>query len=166
MSIPQRYVPKSLSRKDSKKQLRNILKSRNAYDRGIYFQRPKVKSFHSKPSKHVLNARKTYKIENIRPTQELSEKTGCSLPALKSIVNKGEGAYYSSGSRPNQTAESWGYARLASAITGQNASVVDYHILEKGCKKNSLALKLANRLRKTCKNKKKCLRSSQKYKKK
>ena len=63
--------------------------------------------------------------------------------SLKDIVSKGEGAYYSSGSRPNQTAKSWGYARLASSITGGNASVVDMHILEKECSNNSKALKLA-----------------------
>ena len=45
------------------------------------------------------------------------------------------GAYFSSGSRPNQTPHSWGYARLASSITGNNASIVDYKILKKGCKK-------------------------------
>ena len=53
------------------------------------------------------------------------KKTGCSIEALKKIVNKGEGAYYSSGSRPNQTSHSWGYARLASAITGGKAAAVD-----------------------------------------
>ena len=72
---------------------------------------------------------------------------------LEQIVNKGRGAYYSSGSRPNQTAESWGLARLASAVTGGNASIVDYHILKSGCKKTSKALKLAN---KTCKKQGKC----------
>ena len=68
------------------------------------------------------------------------------MQALKKIVNKGEGAYYSSGSRPNQTPQSWGYARLASALTAGNASRVDYDILEKGCGKNSRALKMARKL--------------------
>ena len=60
-------------------------------------------------------------------------------------MNKGRGAYYSSGSRPNQSAESWGLARLASAITGGNASKIDYGILESGCKPNSPALLLAQK---------------------
>jgi hypothetical protein len=63
-------------------------------------------------------------------------------------VKKGEGAYYSSGSRPNQTPQSWAYARLASAITGGKASLVDYSILEKGCDPRKKALKLANLSRK------------------
>ena len=53
--------------------------------------------------------------------------------------------HFSSGSRPNQTAESWGLARLASSITGAKASVIDNHILEEGCKKNSKALKLSRK---------------------
>jgi len=60
-------------------------------------------------------------------------------------VKKGEGAYYSSGSRPNQTAQSWGYARLASALTGGPSSVIDYHILRDGCASNSRPLKMARR---------------------
>jgi hypothetical protein len=85
-----------------------------------------------------------YNVERIRPTQELARKTKCSIAALKQIVKKGEGAYYSSGSRPNQTAKSWGYARLASAITGGKASAVDYDILSRGCDhRSSRAYKLA-----------------------
>jgi hypothetical protein len=72
---------------------------------------------------------------------------------LEKILSKGRGAYFSSGSRPNQSAESWGLARLASAITGGNASTVDYKILVEGCKPSSKALKLA---RKTCKKRNKC----------
>jgi hypothetical protein len=73
----------------------------------------------------------------------LAKKTGCSLEALQHIVKKGEGAYFSSGSRPNQTGLSWGYARLASSITGGKASAVDYSILKTGCKRDSKALRLA-----------------------
>jgi hypothetical protein len=73
-------------------------------------------------------------MKEILPNKELAAKTGCSVSALKAIVRKGEGAYYSSGSRPNQTPQSWGIARLASAITGGKASKVDFHIL-KECNK-------------------------------
>ena len=58
------------------------------------------------------------------------------------FFKKGEGAYYSSGSRPNQTARSWGIARLASAITGGKSSKVDYHLL-KQCNHTKKAYKLA-----------------------
>jgi len=145
MSIPQRYIPKSLSESDTLKQYKNILKSRKLYTRGKYYKRPKVKTFKSKKSNHVANAKRIYDIEHFGANRELSRKTHCSLKTLKKIVNKGRGAYYSSGSRPNQTPDSWGIARLASAVTGGKASVVDYKLLEEGCAKNSLALKLARR---------------------
>ena len=108
-----------------------------------YFTRKKVNSFKSKKSKHILKAEKIYNIKSLKLNSELSKKTKCSLASLRQIIKKGQGAYYSSGSRPNQTAHSWAYARLASAISGGNASKVDYHILKKGCKSSSKALRLA-----------------------
>ena len=53
------------------------------------------------------------------------------MSALKEVVKKGMGAYYSSGSRPNQTAESWGKARMYSYIMGGPTRKVDNHITEK-----------------------------------
>ena len=82
-------------------------------------------------------------MEAISPNEELARKTGCSLAALEKIVNKGQGAYYSSGSRPNQTSQSWGLARLASALTSGKAAAVDYDILEKGRDHKKTAFKLA-----------------------
>jgi len=67
---------------------------------------------------------------------------------LKDIVRKGEGAYYSSGSRPNQTAQSWGLARLASALTSGKAAAIDFDILDKGCDHNKKAFILANKAKK------------------
>jgi hypothetical protein len=99
-------------------------------------------------SKHILNARKIYNIKNITPNKELSLKTGCKISALKQIVKKGEGAYYSSGSRPNQTPQSWGLARLASSLTSGKAAAVDYDIITKGCNHNKKAFILANKSRK------------------
>lgn len=141
--ITLRYLPKKLSKKDKQKQYKMLLKSRKMYKKGIYVSRAPVSSFKSKPSKHIRNAMKIYGVDKIRVDNELAQATGCSVNSLSQIVNKGEGAYYSSGSRPNQTAQSWGIARLASALTSGKAAAVDYKILEKGCKKTSKALKLA-----------------------
>ena len=88
------------------------------------------------------------KIQQITPNNELAKKTGCSLSTLNQIVRKGEGAYFSSGSRPNQTAQSWGLARLASAITAGKAAAVDYSILDKGCDHKKKAFLLAKKSRK------------------
>ena len=151
--VPVRYLPKILTNKDRKQQTKNLIKSRKLYKKKQYFKRPTIKSFKSRRSRHLANARELYNVENVYPTTELAKVTQCKLSALKKIVNKGEGAYYSSGSRPNQTPESWGIARLASALTGGNAAIVDYHILHDGCKPTSMALKLAT---KTCKKQNKC----------
>jgi len=144
-SVPKRYIPKGLTKKDKKKQREMLKKSRKMYKKGKYYTRRKVKSFKSKKSGHITKAQKIYKIDKIYPSKELANKTACSVDALKKIVKKGEGAYFSSGSRPNQTAQSWGYARLASAITGGKSAAVDYNILEKGCEMESEALRLAKK---------------------
>jgi Family of unknown function (DUF5824) len=145
IKVPIRYLPKRLTKSDRTKQSKNLLKSRKLYKKGIYFTRPQVKSFHSKQSSHITDAQRMYGVEKVAPTAELSKATGCSIEALKKIVSKGEGAYFSSGSRPNQTAQSWGYARLGSAITSGKAAVIDYGILEEGCKPGSKALTMAKR---------------------
>ena len=139
ITIPQRYIPKHLSKKDKNIIRRELKKSRKQYKKRKYHTRKIVKSFKSKTSSHILKARNMYKTQKIAPTKELAKKTGCSLKGLRSIKKKGMGAYYSSGSRPNQTAQSWGYARLASAITGGKSAAVDFHIIEKECKKEGKA---------------------------
>ena len=72
-------------------------------------------------------------------------KTGCTIGVLRKIVSKGEGAYFSSGSRPNQTAQSWGLARLASSITGGKSAAVDYEIIKNGCNHMKRAFKMATK---------------------
>ena len=148
MKINLRYLPKRLSRRDKKLQGRELLKSRKLYRKGIYYTRKNVSSFKSKKSPHIIKAEKMYNVKKIGATNELSKATGCSKSSLAKIINKGAGAYYSSGSRPNQTAQSWGIARLASAITAGKAAAVDYNILEKGCNTKSKALTLAKKAKK------------------
>ena len=142
-----RYLPKQLSKKDRKLQSKMLKFSRKTYKKGQYFTRKKLSSFHSSKSPHIIKAEKMYSVDKINPTPELARKTQCSVRALAKIVNKGAGAYFSSGSRPNQTAQSWGLARLASAITGGKAAAVDYNILKEGCAAGSKALRLASRVK-------------------
>jgi len=143
MNVPIKYLPKRLTKKDRKKLKKELKKSRKGYKKGKYVTRKKVQSFKSKKSQHILNAERIYKLKNLSVNKELVKKTGCSSKSLNTIIKKGQGAYYSSGSRPNQTAHSWGYARLGSSITGGKASAVDFNILNEGCTKNSKALRLA-----------------------
>jgi len=146
--FPVRYLPSGLTKKDKKKQIKMLMKSKKLYKQNKYYTRKHLSSYKNKKSNHVLNARKIYNIQNVKPTKELATKTGCKLSALKKIVKKGEGAYFSSGSRPNQTAQSWGLARLASSITSGKSAAVDYDIIKKGCNHKKKAFILANKSRK------------------
>ena len=118
--IPKQYAPKSLTPADRKKQIKSIKEGK---------ERPKVDSFKSKRSSLVVRFEKKYgyKITNdSRISKEIISKTG-----IDQILKKGMGAYYSSGSRPNQTPQSWSRARLASVILGGPARKVDKKIWEK-----------------------------------
>jgi hypothetical protein len=147
MKIPVRYVPTKLTRADKQKQVKMLIKSRKLYKQHKYYTRPKIASYKNKTSQHILNARKIYNIQNVRPNKELALKTGCTLDALNEIVKRGEGAYYSSGSRPNQSAQSWGLARLSSALTSGKAASVNFNIIDKGCNHKKKAFILANKSR-------------------
>ena len=139
--LPKRYIPAFLTKSDAQKQIRNLLKTRKNYLKGIYKDRPKLKSYVHKTSRHLKRVQEIYGMDVLDP--RLPGVTKCSPDAFEKILNKGRGAYYSSGSRPNQTAESWAVARLASSVTGGKSSVIDRSILEAGCKPESKALRLA-----------------------
>jgi hypothetical protein len=124
-----------------------LIKTKKLYKQHKYYTRKRLSSYRNKKSNHILNARKLYKIQNITPNKELELKTGCKISALRKIVNKGEGAYYSSGSRPNQTPQSWGLARLASSLTSGKSAAVDYDIIKRGCDHKKKAFILANKSR-------------------
>ena len=144
-TVPQRYVPTMLTKKDKRKQRKELTRSRKAYKKGKYYTRKKVSSFKPKTSQHIVKARKMFRVDTIKPSRELAKATKCKLKGLKRMFQKGQGAYFSSGSRPNQTGHSWGYARLASAITGGKASAVDFKILNENCSVDSKSLKLAKK---------------------
>jgi hypothetical protein len=115
--IPKKYLPSSLSKSDRKKQLESIKKGT---------VRPKVESFKSKRSGF---ARKFEEKFNKKITDEnWIDKNIISKEGQKQILAKGRGAYFSGGSRPNQTPSSWAYGRLASVIMGGKARKVDKKI--------------------------------------
>ena len=129
IKVPVRYLPTKLTMDDKQKQLKMLMKSKKMYKKHKYYTRKHVSSYKNKRSDHLRNARKIYSVKNITPNKELAMKTGCKISTLNQIVKKGEGAYYSSGSRPNQTPQSWGIARLASALTNGKAAKVDASLL-------------------------------------
>ena len=123
--IPKKYTEK-LSKRDKKKQKKNLIRSRKMYKKGIYVDRPKLKSYPKKRSAHIVKFEKKY---NHKITdKDFIDKNILSTKGQNKILKKGRGAYYSSGSRPNQSSNSWAYARLASVITGGKARKVDNKI--------------------------------------
>jgi len=120
MSYSSTYVPKTLTKEDKKKQIKSIKDKTD---------RPKLESFKSKRSSHVIKFEKKYKTK-ITDEKFINDNILKKQGQLE-ILKKGMGAYYSSGSRPNQTPESWAYARLASVIMNGAARKVDMKIWEK-----------------------------------
>ena len=128
MTIPKRYSS-GLSKRDKQKQLKSIKKAKRSYKRGKYVSRPKLKSFKSKKSSWTQKFHKLH--PDAKTLKQISDATRIPKGALSAVKKKGMGAYYSSGSRPNQTAESWGLARMYSYILGGPTRRVDKHITEK-----------------------------------
>jgi len=145
LNVPKTYLPKNLTRRDRVKQRKALRKSRREYKRGKYYERPEVKSFRSKESKWVRWAKKEFGVDAIVPSKQLARASSCSVAAMERIIDKGKGAYYSSGSRPNQTAASWARARLGSALVGGPSAKVDWHIIREGCKRKGKTRRLVKR---------------------
>ena len=126
--LPSKYYS-NLTKKEKQAQLKELKKSRDLYKKEIYYTRKKMPSFVSLTSPHIKKFEKKYQA-TITDLKAVSKATNVPIKALDKIVNKGMGAYYSSGSRPNQNPWSWGYARLASVLTHGKAYKIDKHILD------------------------------------
>ena len=124
-NIPDRYL-EGLKGNERTKQIKSIVEKK---------ERPKT-SFKSKESTWTVKFDKKYgkQLDNMkggRSKRNIAKITGIPYKALDAVFKKGEGAYYSSGSRPNQTPQSWGRARMYSYILGGNARKIDAEITKK-----------------------------------
>lgn len=128
VNIPKKYT-KGLKKKDKVTQENDIKKAMKGYKKGKYIPRRKFKTFKNKPSTYTTKFKELY--PNAKTLKDISKVTGIPLKAIKEVKKKGMGAYYSSGSRPNQTAQSWGMARVFSYILGGKTRKPDQHITEK-----------------------------------
>ena len=132
--IPKRYLS-GLSRKDRRTQKKNILKARKSYKSNKsnkskkYVPSPKLKSFKSKKSSWTQKFHTLY--PGVKTIKDISKAVGIPRKALLAVKKKGMGAYYSSGSRPNQTAQSWGLERMYSYILGGPTRKIDHEITKK-----------------------------------
>lgn len=126
--FPKQYTAK-LSRKDKQKQLTNLKRLKKAYSQKKYINRPKLSSYQSKKSSWTEKFHKLY--PEAKTIKQISKAVKIPEKALREVIKKGKGAYYSSGSRPNQTASSWGKARMYAYIFGSPTRRVDHHITQK-----------------------------------
>jgi hypothetical protein len=116
--VPETYL-KGLKGKEREKQIKSIFEGK---------MRPKT-SAPTKRSSWVVKFEKKYgkKINDEKWIHEnIITRTG-----QRKIIDKGMGAYYSSGSRPNQTPMSWGLGRLASVILNGPSRKIDKSIWDK-----------------------------------
>jgi len=126
-NIPKRYIPDTLSKADRQKQIKSIFEKKD---------RPKVKAPKRK-SKWTTSFDKEYgtkidKLKGGRSLKNIAKVSGLPHKALKEVYEKAEGAFYSSGSRPNQSATSWALGRTYAYIMGGEAvRRLDNHITKK-----------------------------------
>jgi len=99
---------------ERRKQIKSILEKKD---------RPEVKGFKSKRSGWVAKFENKYKVKI--SDKSFIDKNIIKREGMNKIIKKGMGAYYSGGSRPNQTPFSWGLSRLASVIMNGPARKVD-----------------------------------------
>lgn len=119
MSRNKKYIPDVLSAADKKKQAKSIKEGT---------PRPKV-AYRKRRSKWTIKADKYF--GDAKSVAEMADKLGVDPEGLEKILEKGRGAYYSAGSRPNQTAESWARARLYAVLFGsKKARKVDKDIID------------------------------------
>ena len=70
--------------------------------------------------------------------KKYAKSSGKSEPTLKKVYKRGQGAYFSSGSRPGQSSHSWGCGRVRSFATGKGgARKADADLLGKKKKKRT-----------------------------
>ena len=124
------FYLKGLDKKDSKKHKKYIIDRRKSAKKGEFISRNlELKSYKYKKSQNVLAFERKYGVK-ITDVEGIERKVGLPAKAQKAILDKGKGAFFSSGSRPGQTPESWAYGRLASVILKKKAYKFDKHILE------------------------------------
>ena len=116
ININKSYI-EGLKGYERRKQIKSIVEGKD---------RPKVKGFKSKRSSWSKKFEEKYdkKITDL----DFISKNIIKREGINKILSKGKGAFYSAGSRPNQTAFSWAYARLGSVIMGGPARKVDQSI--------------------------------------
>ena len=126
-NIPKKYV-ENLTLPDAKKQLKSIEKM---------IDRPELKSARIQRSSFTEKANKYF--DGKTSKREIAKKLSRGdarrekelFDGLDAIYKKGEGAYYSSGSRPGVNVFQWAYARVFSVLFGGKSRTIDKEEVKK-----------------------------------
>ena len=130
-NIPKKYLPPTLKGKDRQAQIKSIFESKD---------RPKVKA-KGRKSTYTAKFDREYGetldfMDGKRSKKNIAKITGIPFKAIDEVYKKGEGAYYSSGSRPGVTAHQWAMGRVKSFVTGKGgARKADADLLKKKASK-------------------------------
>ena len=93
-------------------------------------ERPKLKGIPKKRSSWTMKAHQYFGKGNTS-RDSIAKTLKVDPKGLEKILVKGRAAYYTGGSRPNQSPQSWARARLFSVLFGGKARVVDQTIVIK-----------------------------------
>ena len=125
--IPKRYLPDTLKGKDRQKQIKSIFEGKDRPETKVKSRKSSWTTAFDKKYGKELDAMK-----GKRSKRNIAKITGIPYKAVDAVYKKGEGAYYSSGSRPNQTPSSWARGRLYAYIMGgKKVRQADKDITEK-----------------------------------
>ena len=111
--IPKRYLPDTLKGKERQAQIKSILEGKKRPQTRV---KGRKSTFTTKFSEKY--GKELDKMKGGRSKKNIAKITGIPFKALDDVYKKGEGAYFSGGSRPNQTKDSWARARMYGYIMG------------------------------------------------
>ena len=119
--LPKKYLT-GFNKDDKDKRAKEIKKRSDAAKKGKYIEidsdKEARKKNKGKESQYTKSYKKKYGEENSGSIDKISKATGISKSILNQVLKRGKGAFFSSGSRPGQTAHSWGMARVYSFVMG------------------------------------------------
>lgn len=140
--IPQKYLENFEGEELLYRKIELISKRRGKRPSKLYSdQIAKERGYNNKKSSCTTRWRELY--PQATSIEEKSKITGIPIDILEKVKNKGEGAFLSSGSRPGQTPQSWGNARVNCFLLNKPTVTkkADYHLFQRAIDESPKARK-------------------------
>jgi hypothetical protein len=132
-TIPERYLEGLTGNEKLLRQIELVSKKRQSPKQRYSPLRSDVIAREKKiPKKGSCTAKWDMLYPDAKSNASKAKLTGIPLKVINKVDNKGQGAYYTSGSRPGQTAVSWGKARVNCFILNKKTLTEgpDQHLYE------------------------------------